>query len=117
MGLDMYLKDENDKEVAYWRKANQIHKWFKNNCGYENDDTDKLVKVSREQLKQLRSICILVNADHSKAEELLPTEEGFFFGSTDYDEYYYDDLENTIEQLTALIENRTIQKFFYHAWW
>ena len=28
-----------------------------------------------------------------------PTHEGFFFGSTEYDEYYFADLESTIEQL------------------
>jgi hypothetical protein len=30
--------------------------------------------------------------DPTMAERLLPTQEGFFFGSTDYDQYYYDDL-------------------------
>ena len=31
------------------------------------------------------------------AEELLPSRGGFFFGSTEYDEYYMQDIENTIE--------------------
>jgi hypothetical protein len=33
--------------------------------------------------------------DPSVAEELLPTTEGFFFGCTDYDEYYYQVLVDT----------------------
>lgn len=31
------------------------------------------------------------------AEELLPSRGGFFFGSTSYDEYYMQDIEDTIE--------------------
>lgn len=31
------------------------------------------------------------------AEEYLPTQRGFFFGSTKYDEYYWQDLLDTIE--------------------
>ena len=31
------------------------------------------------------------------AEELLPSRGGFFFGSTEYDEYYMQDIEDTIE--------------------
>jgi hypothetical protein len=36
-------------------------------------------------------------ADPTLAKELLPTQEGFFFGSTDYDQWYASDLELTIE--------------------
>lgn len=35
--------------------------------------------------------------DPSVAEELLPTTSGFFFGSTDYDEYYISDIEHTVD--------------------
>jgi len=31
--------------------------------------------------------------------ELLPPSEGFFFGSSDIDDYYWQDLEYTVEQL------------------
>ncbi len=37
--------------------------------------------------------------DSSIAEDLLPTTEGFFFGSTDYDQYYMDDINDTIKML------------------
>jgi hypothetical protein len=35
----------------------------------------------------------------SVAEELLPTQEGFFFGSTDYDQWYFEDLKETVTVL------------------
>jgi hypothetical protein len=39
-----------------------------------------------------------------RPEDILPTSSGFFFGSTEYDEWYYQDLENTIEQCQKVIE-------------
>lgn len=39
-----------------------------------------------------------------KPEEILPTSSGFFFGSTEYDEWYYKQLENTIEQCEKVLE-------------
>lgn len=45
----------------------------------------------------------LVLEDASTARELLPTQEGFFFGGYDYDEYYWRDLEFTKEQLEKIL--------------
>jgi len=45
----------------------------------------------------------LVLEDSKTARELLPTQEGFFFGGTDYDEYYWCDLECTKEQLEKIL--------------
>ena len=41
----------------------------------------------------IRLICDKVLDDNSLAEELLPTRSGFFFGSTDYDEWYFEDIK------------------------
>lgn len=38
-----------------------------------------------------------------RPEDILPTSSGFFFGSTEYDEYYYHDLESTIERCQQVI--------------
>src|SRR5437764_1408196 len=40
------------EEVAYWRKANQIHKWFVDNVQGGRDDCREYY-VSPEQLKEL----------------------------------------------------------------
>ena len=84
--------------VAYWRKANQIHNWFIENCADGVDDC-KPITVTEKDLVKLRELCKKVLKDHSKAKELLPTQEGFFFGSTDYDDWYYKDLEYTVKAL------------------
>jgi hypothetical protein len=56
-------------------------------------------------------------ADHSLAAELLPPTDGFFFGSTELDEGYFDDLRNTIEiidHVLALPEDWMIE---YQSSW
>jgi len=49
------------------------------------------------------------------AEKLLPTQEGFFFGSTSYDSYYYDDIEATKEILEEALKSGG--DFQYHSSW
>lgn len=105
---------------ASWRKANQIHRWFVENVQDGNDD-GKPYYVSGEKLLELVSLCEEVLEDknknkneNKKAKELLPTQEGFFFGDTDYNEYYYEDLRNTIEQLKDVDE---LGDYEYQASW
>lgn len=90
--------------VAYWRKANQIHNWFVNNV-QGGEDNCKSYYVSRDQLAELRDTCVAVLDDHSKAADLLPSTSGFFFGSTDYDEWYYQELEDTVSQLDIVLNS------------
>lgn len=111
---------EITESVAYWRKANAIHKWFVDNVQEGNDDCGKY-RVTIEQLKQLVKICKTVLKDHSKAGELLPPQSGFFFGSTDIDEYYFEDLKSTIKQLTPIIKDCPSEDFdttiYYQSSW
>jgi hypothetical protein len=89
--------------VMYWRKANAVHKWF---VDTQADGVDECqpINVSTESLKELLDLCQQALSDKDKAGEYLPTESGFFFGSTDYDEYYIQDLEYTQERLKQVID-------------
>ena len=104
--------------VAYWRKANAIHQWFVDNC---QDGVDECQEtwVSREQLQELITICKTILADMSKAQELLPTQSGFFFGGTDYDEWYKQDLEHTVQRLGKILADPAFAKsdFYYQSSW
>lgn len=53
------------------------------------------------------------------AEELLPTQNGFSFGSTKYDERYLEDLENTIKIIDNVLETTDFdhESIVYYAWW
>lgn len=56
--------------------------------------------------------------DPTVAKELLPTQEGFFFGGTDYDEYYYENLLETKEMLEEIIAREPDEgDYYYHSSW
>jgi hypothetical protein len=101
-------------EVAYWRKANAIHAYFLG----ENKDDCSPIRVEREQLQTLQDACQQIMDNPALAEELLPTQGGFFFGSTDYDEWYMDSIKETHDKLSVLLA--TIPdgwSFKYQASW
>lgn len=102
-----------------WRKANAIHQWFVDNCADGEDDC-KPVYVPRGQLEELLNTIQTVLLDRDKADELLPTQNGFFFGSTEYGEWYWEDLERTRKELSKLLETSKDDKeasFIYEASW
>ena len=139
------------EEVAYWRKSNQIHDWFVNNCQNGVDECQEAY-VDPTKLKELLDTCIAVRdstlivkgrvnngytldendekvyntvegmvlEDHSAAEELLPTQCGFFFGGTDYDEYYMNDIKRTIQMLEeelAIEYGKDQPEYYYRSSW
>ena len=142
MGLDMYLEkrskfaeqfiDEETgekyydwEEVAYWRKANEIHKWFIDYLGLEGNFNCEYAEVTKDDLENLIDTCKFVLGRKDKndaikiAKEKLPTQEGFFFGDTEYDVYYYKHLEYTIKELERVIletdwDNEVV---CYSCWW
>ena len=85
-------------ELAYWRKANAIHNWFVEHCGAGVDDCQE-ISVEEDDLKKLLEAITGAMDDREKAAEILPTAPGFFFGGTDYDDWYWDDLKRTREML------------------
>lgn len=119
MGLDMYLNTagEND-ELIYWRKANQIFKWFETHCANGEIENCVPVPVTEYDLLQLLEDINVVLDDNSKAPELLPTQEGFFFGDTSYDEYYFDELVRTQDSIESILNEITEEtELEFVAWW
>lgn len=137
---DYYQWESIFEEVGYWRKANAIHNWFVENvqngiddCEYyevskeqaqELLDTCKKVKAAtqledgwvkngEQMVNGIWAPCYQEGktvVDSAVAEKLLPTTSGFFFGSTDYDEWYMRDIETTIEILTKALEEMDFNK-------
>ncbi len=103
-------------EVAYWRKANAIHRWFVENIQDGNDDCGTYY-VSKEKLKELLEIVKEVLKNKGKASSTLPTASGFFFGSTDIDEYYFEDLKNTKNMLEKVMGMDDSLSLYYHSSW
>lgn len=103
-------------KVGYWRKSNQIHTFFVDNCQGGEDDCRESY-VDRDKLVELLDLCKQVLVDHSKAEDLLPTQSGFFFGNTEYNEYYYSDLSDTVEILENALKMGDDWSFYYQSSW
>ena len=108
-----------EESVGYWRKANAIHNWFVENVQDGVDNCGNYY-VSTEQLKELLELCKKVkkiakvkDGEHEEdriieneeeVEELLPTCEGCFFGTTTYDGWYMQDIDYTIDLLKKLLK-------------
>jgi hypothetical protein len=104
------------EEIGYWRKANQIHNWFVENVQNGIDECQTSY-VSREKLEELLELCKQVRDDNSKAEELLPSASGFFFGGTEYDEWYFNDINHTIEIIEECLADEGADDFEYSSSW
>ncbi len=103
------------EEVGYWRKQNQIHRWFVENIQHGEDNCGEYY-VSSEKLAELLELCQKVKADNSLAEELLPSASGFFFGGTEYDEWYFNGIDNTIEILKEALEDERGEYYYTSSW-
>lgn len=102
--------------VMYWRKSNQIHAWFVSECGGGEDECQPIY-VSRQQLQELYELCVIVLS--TRDSDKLPPQDGFFFGSTEVDQYYWEDVENTAVGLASILEDPDLSKFdfVYQASW
>lgn len=120
------------EEIGYWRKANQVHGWFDEN--FDGVQNCVYYLVTEEQLEDLLEVCqnildttILVEdkdgvkiiQNSKEIEKILPTTSGFFFGSNQYDEFYIQDIEHTVDILKDALECTDFDKegVAYHAWW
>ena len=98
-------------EAMYWRKSNAIHGWFVDNVQAGEDDCEEHY-VSIEMLQELVALCLSVIK--SRDPSMMPPTSGFFFGSTEVDDYYYEELESTARGLTKLLETPDIDDFTFH---
>ena len=136
-------------KVGYWRKANQVHNWFVENVQGGEDECNPYVVTKEQLQElldictRLKNELVLIPArvctgivyegdefvkqyedgstigNPELAEELLPSCDGFFFGTTDYDQWYYEDIVKTVDILTKVInetdwENEVV---FYESSW
>lgn len=135
-----------EEEVMYWRKANAIHNWFVQNVQNGNDDCgtyfldcdklQELLNVCKEALAVIQKADVMVKEVHSgwsggedmytpvnvydcadAINDILPPTSGFFFGSTEIDDWYKDDLVKTIEVLEEELSSGGSGDYFYSASW
>lgn len=103
-------------EVAYWRKFNALHGWFVEHIQNGVDDCGSY-EISKEQLVDLLEV--LEEAYILKDAFMLPPTSGFFFGSTDVDEWYWERVSTSVVTISNLIDSTDWEnvKLFYFASW
>ena len=124
MGLDMWLakrgktsKEDEGREICYWRKANAILNWFDHNLeSVKQQEYPKEMeildregvrsctpyRVEKEELEKLLSDCKkLLNGERTadSIPEDLQRVSGFFFGSIEIDDWYWEDIQDTVKML------------------
>ena len=124
--LEDRLPDENGQftcsaifsvNSAYWRKANAIHNFIVQHHADGVDECQDIVLQPRD-VQSLRNLCLLllIKKDPELAKEHLPPQSGFFFGSTEINDWYWEDLELTVSQLDRCLAS-SAEDFVYHASW
>lgn len=115
--------------AGQWRKANGIHRWFVENVQDGRDECQQSY-VSVEQLRELRDACeqvVFANDNDTRpvnevAEDVgLHSLQGFFFGGTEYDGYYLEDLRYTIRLINRLetsgvFDNAWVDIYYQASW-
>lgn len=134
-------------QEIYWRKANAIHNWFVQNVQNGNDDCGTYYVTPEQLQELLKAVSTVLEnielvdgkvqngtlfehgeikpiiedgkviKDPTKADEVLPTTEGFFFGSTEYDQSYIEDLNFTKTELERILAVNDYADFEYHSSW
>ena len=109
------------ERVGYWRKFNALHRWFVENVQKGEDDCGEY-SVEREQLRELLKDLSKVIDNPKEAKNALPTASGFFFGGTEYDEFYFQKVKETAELIESLLKEAEadpeyLGEFFYTSSW
>jgi hypothetical protein len=107
--------------VTTWRKFNALHNWFVKNVQDGVDDCDEY-EVTQDHLEMLELTLEMVFDEKNQGEDaqkkLLPTKSGFFFGGTEYDDYYFKEAKRTLALIKDLREEDTTNyKFYYSSSW
>ena len=124
MGLDIYMlkvkKTANEvesvkdvdlskaNEVAYFRKVNCLYGYFEDEMEDEclafvgKYDVVDIINKAESIIQKAKE---KPNDQQEFAEDTLPTCSGFFFGSTDYDEWYLKGLEEIIGKFSSVLDD------------
>lgn len=102
-------------KAAYFRKVNSIYAYFADRL------EDEMCVVNKSDILDImaKAIKVLEAHDEETSKELLPTQGGFFFGSTDYDDWYYHDMITILNEFGKLLLNWTDDDdivFVYMSW-
>ena len=100
----------------YFRKVNFLFAYYQNN-GKMVDEW--FAFTDKEDIDDIIERCEKVLDNHSLANTLLPTQSGFFFGGTDYDNWYFDDVKDCLKQMKKyrkLLDKEGVTGYIVFSW-
>ena len=115
------VQTETRYQIGYFRKFNALHsyivKTFAN--GVDNCQDVLLYKEDVEKIKKVLDDVLNVHQQAEKAKEILPTQSGYFFGGTDYDEFYFNEVKVAADLMQNLLDNFDFESYqlVYRASW
>ena len=120
MGLDhkFYITNEITSKVDLeitMRKLNVIQGYFEEKYDIENLDT---IDISINDIDSLHKNAkkILQNKDLELAKTLLPIQQGFFYGNYEYNEYYWEDVQEVFQITKDILNFYDENKHFIQYW-
>ena len=128
--MDELLAPYDETNVWFGRKENHIHQWVIDAYNAKEAQAHQWI-IDAHRITDTNTEYILIDPDEllgdlytviknpESAPEVMPTSSGFFFGSTDYDKFYFEDvmaLHKTLnaEKKQGYFNNHS---FFYWSWW
>ena len=115
------VQTETRYQIGYFRKFNALHSYIVKTFadGIDNCQDIILYKEDVEQIKKVLDDVLNAHQQVEKAKELLPTQSGFFFGGTDYDEFYFEDVKDAADLMQNFLDNFDFDKYqlVYQASW
>ena len=96
--FDKILKDYYGYYVGYFRKVNCVYRYF------EDELIDGTAWVTKSDCEDIVIRCSAVLENPNLASRLMPTQSGIFFGSTEYDKYYFSALKDVRKQFKSFIK-------------
>lgn len=130
MGLDIYFfaRDKRSGEtrvtddsrlpgdkVGYFRKVNALLHWV--NTHVAKVENCEEIPLARAHLEQLFSTLSTLTRENCR--QCFPTTSGFFFGSTDYDQWYWSDVADVRLWASELLDGFDFDRkeLLFWAWW
>lgn len=107
--LDEEVNEYYEPYNTYFRKVNFLFAYFQNKgkmideyyAFVEKEDVDDIINKCEQILAAKKGDGWLDEGETIEefAASLLPTQSGFFFGGTDYDEYYFWDVKDCLRHM------------------
>lgn len=88
------LSVTTEYDIGYFRKFNALHNYIVREFT-NGEDNCRPVYLSHEDCHKILDTLKSITPENAK--DIMPTGSGFFFGSTEYDDYYFSDVADAIE--------------------